>query len=128
MSAPDPVVDQDALGRDKGLPGVDPREADIDRSAVTELDAEKRSGLWGIITSDAGAVWTARILSLVIWQLVGMAIDRIPTPIQVFDFLIEHSDLLLPNIWVTVQTALDWVRRALLGEEATAPRYLMRRP
>jgi nicotinamide-nucleotide amidase len=29
---------------------------------------------------------------------------------------------------VTVQTALDWVRRALLGEEATAPRYLMRRP
>ena len=32
--------------------------------------------------------------------------SSIPTPIEVGEFLVDHSDLLLPNIWVTVQTAL----------------------
>jgi ABC-type nitrate/sulfonate/bicarbonate transport system permease component len=95
-----------AAGR-TDLPGIDPRESDIDRSAVTDADLAVRSrGLWGMLTSDTAAVWTARILSLLLWQVVGMQIDRIPTPIQVGEFLVDHSDLLLPNIWVTVQTAL----------------------
>jgi NitT/TauT family transport system permease protein len=104
VSARDPIA-QDTMGAAEGLPGIDPRQADIDRSDVTDVPTEGRTGLWGVLTSDTGAVWTARVLALVLWQLVGMAIDRIPTPIEVGEFLIDHADLLLPNIWVTVQTA-----------------------
>jgi NitT/TauT family transport system permease protein len=89
------------------LPGVDPRESDIDRTAVTAADLSLGpQGWWRFLTSDIAAVWTARILALLVWQLAGSQIDRIPTPIEVGEFLYEHRDLLLPNIWVTVQTAL----------------------
>jgi len=89
------------------LPGIDPRESDIDRSAVTDADLTVGTrGWWGFLVSDTAAVWTARIFALLFWQLAGSQIDRIPTPIEVGEFLYEHRDLLLPNIWVTVQTAL----------------------
>jgi ABC-type nitrate/sulfonate/bicarbonate transport system permease component len=89
------------------LPGVDPRSVDIDRSELTnaDLDAGSRKW-WSFLVSDTAAVWTSRILALVLWQLVGSQIDRIPTPIEVGEFLYEHRDLLWPNIWVTLQTAL----------------------
>ena len=89
------------------LPGVDPRSVDIDRSELT--DADLRTGSrrwWGFLVSDTAAVWTSRILALLLWQLVGSQIDRVPTPIEVGEFLYEHRDLLWPNIWVTLQTAL----------------------
>jgi NitT/TauT family transport system permease protein len=89
------------------LPGIDPRNSDIDRSEITESDLATTGGRWwGFLVSDRAAVWTARILALVLWQIAGARIDRIPTPIQVFDFLYDHRDLLWPNIWVTLQTAI----------------------
>ncbi len=89
------------------LPGVDPRNSDIDRSAITDEDLSTGSRKWwSFLVSDTAAVWTARILALLLWQLVGSEIDRIPTPIEVGEFLYDHRDLLLPNIWVTIQTAL----------------------
>jgi ABC-type nitrate/sulfonate/bicarbonate transport system permease component len=89
------------------LPGVDPRESDVDRTAITAADLSvARRGWWSFLVSDRAATWTARILALLFWQLAGSRIDRVPTPIEVGEFLYEHRDLLLPNIWVTVQTAL----------------------
>ena len=106
MSARDPIA-QDTMGAAEGLPWIDPRESDVDRSAVTDADLSTGPRRWwSFLTSDRAAVWTARILSLLLWQLAGMQIERIPTPIEVGEFLVDHSDLLLPNIWVTVQTAL----------------------
>ena len=88
------------------LPGIDPREVGIDRSAITDADLRRPDrAWWSFLVSDTAAVWTARLLSLLLWQLAGSQIDRIPTPIQVGEFLYEHRDLLWPNIWVTIQTA-----------------------
>jgi len=89
------------------LPGIDPRESDIDRSRLTDADLHSGSRKWwSFLVSDTAATWTARVLALLLWQLVGSRIDRIPTPIEVVEFLYDHRDLLLPNIWVTVQTAI----------------------
>jgi NitT/TauT family transport system permease protein len=89
------------------LPGIDPRDTDIDRSEITESDLASTGGRWwGFLVSDRAAAWTARILALLLWQFAGARIDRIPTPIEVFDFLYDHRDLLWPNIWVTLQTAI----------------------
>jgi ABC-type nitrate/sulfonate/bicarbonate transport system permease component len=106
MSVPDPSasVPDPRVG---DLPGIDPRNTDIDGSQITQGDLATPSGRWwSFLVSDRAAVWTARILALLLWQFAGSRIDRIPTPIQVFDFLYDHRDLLWPNIWVTLQTAL----------------------
>ncbi len=98
------------------LPGFDPRDADI---AVEEiqisdpLEGTQRHGIWRALTSDIAAVWTARIASVLLWALVAAAVDRIPGPVEVIDFLAEHSDLLWPNIWVSVQSAL-WAMSIIL--------------
>ena len=91
------------------LPGFDPRDADI---AVEEiqisdpLQGTRRQGIWRALTSDFAAVWTARVASIVLWALAAAAITRIPGPVEVFEFLGDHTDLLWPNIWVSIQSAL----------------------
>ncbi len=98
------------------LPGFDPRDADIaveEIEAIDPLGRGRRHGIWKALTSDFAAVWTSRILAVVLWALVGAAVDRIPGPVEVVDFLIDHSDLLWPNIWVSIKSAL-WAMGIIL--------------
>ena len=98
------------------LPGFDPRDADSAMSTldtVDPLDRTWRSGLWRVVTSDLAAVWTARIASVLIWAFAASQIDRIPGPVEVVEFLGDHSELLWPNIWVSVQSAL-WALSIIL--------------
>lgn len=97
------------MGVAKGaeLPGLDPRESDVEPLPPVESgEAASSRRWWSFLVSDTAAIWTARILAVLLWQLAGSQIDRIPTPIEVVEFLYDHRDLLLPNIWHTVQTAL----------------------
>ena len=88
------------------LPGIDPRESDIDRSEITDRDLDAGSkGRWSFLLTDTAAVWTSRVSSVLLWALIASQIDRIPGPIEVADFLIEHADLLIPNILVTLKSA-----------------------
>ncbi len=104
MSTRDPIA-QDPLGIDEGLPGIDPRDEDVDRSAITESDLAVERKWWAFLVSDTAAAWTSRLLALGLWFVVGWRVERIPTPWEVADFLYVHRDLLLPNIWHTVQSA-----------------------
>ena len=107
MSARDPIG-EDAMGAAEGACRGSTRASRTSTAlrSPTPISAGAPRRWWSFLVSDTAAVWTARILSLLLWQLAGMQIERIPTPIEVGEFLVDHSDLLLPNIWVTVQTAL----------------------
>jgi ABC-type nitrate/sulfonate/bicarbonate transport system permease component len=92
------------------LPGFDPRDADLTISALEGDESSAalagRGRWWGFLVSDAGAAWTARIAAVVLWALTAALIDRIPGPVEVIEFLADHSDLLWPNIWHTLQSAI----------------------
>ncbi len=93
-----------------GLPGFDPRNADL---TIPELEGDEsrdalagRGRWWGFLVSDAGAAWTARVAAVLLWVAIGALIERIPGPVEVIQFLGDHSDLLWPNIWVTLKSAI----------------------
>jgi NitT/TauT family transport system permease protein len=62
---------------------------------------------WKWLVSDNAARYTARLLALIIWQLVGTAYDRIPTPAGTIGFLVEEARRgeLLPNLLVSLSRA-----------------------
>src|SRR5262245_58799446 len=97
------------------LPGFDPRDPDITEAldVVDPVEGSRAHGVWRALTSDFAAVWKARVLSVLLWAAAGAAIERIPGPVEVFEFLADHSDLLWPNIWVSVQSAL-WALSIIL--------------
>jgi ABC-type nitrate/sulfonate/bicarbonate transport system permease component len=98
------------------LPGFDPRDPDVASSAIAageSDDVEARGHWWDFLTSDTAAVWTARIVAVLLWALTASQIDRIPGPVEVVEFLGDHTDLLWPNIWVTLQSAL-WALSIIL--------------
>lgn len=62
------------------------------------------------LSSDRAARYTARVLILVAWQLIGLLSDRIPTPVGTIQFLIDEA--LRGELW----THLTWtLRRAAIA-------------
>jgi ABC-type nitrate/sulfonate/bicarbonate transport system permease component len=91
------------------LPGFDPRDTEAAVGALDTADplpGSRRQGIWRAITSDTAAGRTARVQAVLLWALAGSLVDRVPGPVEVFEFLSDHRDLLWPNIWVSVQSAL----------------------
>lgn len=65
------------------------------------------------LTSDRAARYTARLLALVLWQVVGLLSDRIPTPVGTLTFLVEET--MRGELWIH----LSWtLRRAALALSA----------
>lgn len=62
------------------------------------------------LLSDRAARYTARLLVIVAWQLIGLLSDRIPTPVGTVQFLIDEA--LRGELW----THLAWtLRRAAIA-------------
>jgi ABC-type nitrate/sulfonate/bicarbonate transport system permease component len=77
--------------------------------------------LKSILLSDRAARWTARLSLILIWQLVGDLSERMPTPIDTFNFIIdefqrpyEGTEATLWNNQVVQNTYLT-VERTVLG-------------
>lgn len=98
----------------KDLKGIDPRE-ETDQD-LKELEAEvamhhpgRRHGRFGWLFSDEAARWTARVTAILIWAAAGTLFDRIPGPVETFEFLIDEAQAgeLWGPVWVTLQRALQ---------------------
>jgi ABC-type nitrate/sulfonate/bicarbonate transport system permease component len=99
----------EALSPGGKLPGIDPRQVDLDPAGVdAELDQGRpRRRWWSWLTSEFAARWTARVLALIIWQVAGGLFDRIPTPASTISFLVDQAKdgNLLSPILVTLHSA-----------------------
>jgi hypothetical protein len=66
-----------------------PREPLGDKAA-TQRTAAAMERLKAIVLSERAARWTARLSLILIWQLVGELSDRMPTPVDTFNFIIDE--------------------------------------
>ena len=74
----------------------------------TETDTEPE--IRHPLLSDRAARYTARILAVVLWQLIGLLSTRIPTPVGTIQFLID--EMLRGELWIH----LSWtLRRAAIA-------------
>ena len=98
----------EALNPEHTLPGVDPRNADLDQTAP-DLETSGGGGRrwWSWLTTETAARWTSRLVALLIWQIAGSLVDRIPTPTGTVNFLIDQAQdgKLLSPIWTTLHRA-----------------------
>jgi NitT/TauT family transport system permease protein len=91
---------------DQSLPGIDPRSVDIEAPVVDEY-GEPPKGRWNWLVSDTAAKWTSRVVAILIWEIAGLLVDRIPTPTGTVDFLwgqAKDGNLVSP-ILVTLRSA-----------------------
>lgn len=78
---------------------------------MTTASAERETTHW--LLCDKAARYTARLLVLIGWQLIGLLSDRIPTPVGTIEFLIDET--MRGELWVH----LTWtLRRAALALSA----------
>jgi ABC-type nitrate/sulfonate/bicarbonate transport system permease component len=93
---------------------------ELGAEAPTPRTAAAMGRLKSILLSDRAARWTARLSLILIWQLVGDLSERMPTPIDTFNFIIdefqrpyEGTEATLWNNQVVQNTYLTVERTAL---------------
>lgn len=62
----------------------------LGEKAPTPRTAAAMGRLKAILLSDRAARWTARLSLILIWQVVGELSDRMPTPVDTFNFIIDE--------------------------------------
>ena len=97
-----------------------PRE-ELGEKAEPSLFAAGTSRLKQILLSERAARWTARLTLVLIWQLVGDLSERMPTPVDTFNFIIDEFQRPFEGTEATwwnnevVQNVLLTTERTVLG-------------